>query len=316
MIIKLAGYRANELEPKLVAWSLNDESGDSADRASLTFEELDFLPPSGTAYKITVNNEPRGSFEVSSIEEELNPKKVIIQLSPAKFNIKDKTGFREARKRTFSEATIKDVVTSVMQPHGYKVRIDPELASVKTPHLNQNEETDSAFIRRLAKKFDAVTKPVNGLYIFGKKGNITALSGKAKKSVSVSPKMLIKKTGKVKHPTNVRRTGVKASYRESDTGLNGEVVIGAAPFHLMKEMFKNKDEATQRAEAKLQEFTRNGQTFTGAIEGQAGFFAESVLTLDGFNNKRIAGSWSIDSVKLAGTRTRYTIAITATRPKG
>lgn len=318
MIVKLSGTRSAELETALTSWTITDESGDSADRASLTFDadNLDFVPPSGSEYGITVNGEARGKFQVSAIEEMLHPAKIIVQLSPAKFNVKDPTGFREPRKKTFPVATIADVVTAVMQPHGYKVRVDPELANVATPHLNQNEETDAAFIRRLAKKFDAVAKPVNGLYIFGKKGNITTLSGGKKRSISITPKTLIKNSGKVKYPSNVRKKGVKASYRETDSGANGEAVVGVEPFQFIKEVFTTEAEAIERAEAKLQELNRNGQTFTGTVEGDSGYFAESVLTLDGFKSPRVGGKWSVDSVTLSGSRKSYTISITATRPKG
>ncbi len=318
MIIKLKGARSQDLETALTRWSLTDESGDSADRASLTLDadELDFIPSSGSEYAITVNGEARGVFEVSAIEERLHPAKIIVQLSPAKFNIKDPTGFREPRKKTFPVATVADVVTAVMQPHGYTVRVDPELANLATPHLNQNEETDAAFIRRIAKKFDAVAKPVNRLYIFGKKGNITTLSGGEKRSVSITPKTLLKDTGKIQHPSNVRKKGVKASYRETESGVNGEALVGDEPFHFIKEVFTNEAEATERAKAKLKELSRKGQTFTGKVEGQAGYFAESVLTLDGFNNPRTGGKWSVDSVTLSGSRTSYTISIKATRPKG
>lgn len=318
MIITLSGERAREIEKALTMWTLNDESGGSADRASLTLDadNLDFLPMSGSEYAITVNGEARGVFQVSGIEEELHPERIIVQLSPAKFNVKDSTGFREPRKKTFPIATVVDVVNAVMTPHGYKVRVDPELANLATPHLNQNEETDAAFIRRLAKKYDAVAKPVNGLYIFGKKGSITTLSGGEKRSVSITPRALLKNTGKIQHPTNVRKKGVKASYRVSDSGVNGEAVVGTEPFQFIKEVFTSEAEATERAEAKLQELNRNGQTFTGKVEGEAGYFAESVLTLDGFKSPRARGQWSIDSVALSGSRTAYTISITATRPKG
>ncbi|WP_017817533.1 hypothetical protein [Vibrio harveyi] len=318
MIFELHGKDSETLNKRVLTWQLHDSSGDKADRCSVTLDaqDLEVMPASETEYNIVINGENRGKFQISTVTEMLHPEEVTIQLTPAKFSVKDPTGWREPRKRTFPPATVGDVVNAVMLPHGYEVRIAPNLASRKTEHLNQNEETDKQFISRLADKHDAVAKPIDDLFVFGQKGNINALSGKKKKPVIISKVELTKKTGKVDYPSNNRYKGAKASWRVAETGANGEIKIGSEPFYFLKQTFKTEAEATQEAEDKLQSMTRKGQTFSGSIEGKAGFFAESVLTLEGFNNKRVTGAWSVDEVTLSGSRTSYKIQVTASRPRG
>ncbi|WP_255558117.1 hypothetical protein [Photobacterium sp. WH24] len=318
MIIRLEGEQASLLLPRITRWSLNDTSGQSADRLTLRLgsDGLSFVPRSGTPYSFYVNGVYRGKFEVSALDEYLHPAELQISLTPAKFTVTDETAWREARQATYPAATIRDVVTKVMSRHGYGVRIDPSLADKATPHLNQSQETDKAFIARLAKKFDAIAKPVNGLYVVAMKGNIKTLSGGAKPLVMISPENLRPGTGRISFPSNNRFKGAKATFRDSETGDNGTVEIGESPFLTLKDSFKSKEEANERAAAKLLEKTREGQTFNGTvIAGGERFFAESTMQLTGFTSPRSKGDWSLDDVTLSGTRTDFSTQIVATRPR-
>lgn len=317
LVIDLQGDKAAELIPFLTSWSLCDGEGLTADRASLTFESeqaLKHIPSSGAEWRILIDGEHRGHFQVSTIDEHLEPEKLVMQLTPAKFDVADKTRWRETRKRTFPPATVGDVVRSVMQAHGYEVRVDEALDALPTDHLNQNEETDRAFINRLASKFDAIAKPVDRLFVFGKRGNLSTLSGNPKQPITITPADVKKGSLKISHPSNVRYSGVKVEWQTPESGESDTVTIGAEPFHRIKEVCKNADEATQRAEAKLSELTRKGQGLTVTLRGKPGFFAEAVLIASGFKSPRAGGEWSIDNVRLSGSRTQYEISLDATRP--
>lgn len=317
LVIDCQGANAATLMPLLSQWSLTDGEGLQADRLSLTFDgsdALDALPASGSEWTVTIEGQYRGRFQVSTLDEHLEPDKLVMQLTPAKFNVADTTRWREPRTRTFVPATLADVVTSVMSAHGYEVRIDAELGAKPTDHLNQNEETDKAFIARLAEKYDAIAKPIDNLYVFGRRGQLATLSGQTKPVVSVSPNTTRRGSVKIRHPSNVRYSGIKAPWQTPETGESDVVTIGEAPFYRLKETGKNPDDARQRAEAKLAAFKRHGQHLTLTTEGQPGFFAEAVLTLSGFRSPRAAGEWSIDRVTLSGTRTQYSIHVEATRP--
>ncbi|UJX32991.1 contractile injection system protein, VgrG/Pvc8 family [Vibrio parahaemolyticus] len=316
-IINIKGAGAAELKPLLTNWSLTDSEGMQADRLTLTFsgsESQDHIPASGTEWSVIVDGENRGVFQISAISEQLHPAKLVVQLTPAKFSVEDKSGFKEPRRRTFPPATVLDVVKAVMEPHGYEVRVSPELASKPTDHLNQNEETDSAFIARLASKHDAIAKPIDHMYVFGKRGSLSTLSGNAQRSVTINLQDVQKGTAKIAHPSNVRFKGIKAEWQTPETGNSGTQIIGTEPYYRIREVFKNADEATQRAEAKLAEFNRKGQKFTATLNGKQGLFAESVMNLEGFHSPRSKGNWSIETITLSGTRTTYTIQVEATRP--
>lgn len=317
MIIALSGPRAEDLMKHLEQWSMTDESGASADRLTLTVlgHELKAPPANGgDKYKLTIGGEQRGEFEVSTLKLKIHPRKWVIQLSPAKFQRKDPTGWREKRKRSFPPATVKDVVTAIMEPHGYEVRVDKGLADLPTQHLNQSEETDKAFLSRVAKDFDAVAKPVNNLFIFGKKGSVKALSGSPRGRIIIKPGDIVKQTGEINFPSAEVYKGVKAKWRETDSGLNGQAVIGSEPFKLLEAPYKDLDEATKKAEAELKRVTRNSQTFTASLHWKAGLFAESIFNFaEEFDEPTLVSDWSFDRVSMSGSRTSLSVSVDASR---
>ncbi|MBD1559588.1 hypothetical protein HC752_21835 [Vibrio sp. S9_S30] len=318
MIVELEGEHSARMLPYLTTWRVHDPAGGTADRATLTFEGLpsSLLPVSGAEYGITVDGEGRGRFQVSHITQYLDPEKTEVSLTPAKFNVTDPTGFRERRSRTFEPATVKAVVEAVMQPHGYEVRVDKVLASAPTAHLNQTNETDRQFLTRLAATLDAVAKPINGLYVFAARGNVSTLSGKGKTRNTLTPTHLLKGTGKIDVPSHNRFKGALADWREPEAGNHGQATVGHAPFTKLSQPYASHADALAAATAELQSLHRQAQTFTGTIEGRPGFFSEGVLTLSGFDVPFTTGEWSLDEVTLSGTQTTYTIALSATRPKG
>ncbi len=317
MIISLSGPNAANLMKHLQTWSMTDESGASADRLSLTVlgHELKDPPASGgDQYKLTIGGEQRGEFDVSTIKLKLHPRKWVIQLSPAKFQRKDPTGWREKRKRSFPPATVKDLVTAIMIPHGYSVRVDKDLADLPTSHLNQSEETDKAFLSRIAKDFDAVAKPINNLFIFGKRGSVKALSGSPRSRIIIKPGDIVKPTGEINFPSAEVYKGVKAKWRETESGLNGQAVLGSEPFKLIETPYKNLEEATKKAEAELKRVTRNSQTFTASLHWKSGLFAESIFNFaEEFAEPTLISDWSFDRVSMSGTRTSLSVSVEASR---
>ena len=317
MIIALSGPRAADLIQHLERWSLTDESGASADRLSLTVNAVELRAPpasGGDQYKVTIGGEQRGEFEVSALKLKLHPRKWVIQLSPAKFQRKDPTGWREKRKRSWKPATVKDLVTAIMEPHGYQVRVDSELADLPTQHLNQAEETDKAFLSRVAQDFDAVAKPINNLFIFGKKGSVKALSGSPRGKIIIKPIDIEPGTGEINYPSAEVYKGVKAKWRETESGLNGQAVVGSAPFKLLETPYKSTEEATKKAEAELKRVTRNSQTFTASLKWKAGLFAEAIFNFsEEFEEPTLVSNWSFDRVSMSGTRTKLSVSVEASR---
>lgn len=317
MIISIDGPNSELILKNLTNWSLTDESGASADRLSLTISGHESQSPpvyGDNKYQLKIGGENRGEFEVSTIKLKIHPRMWVIQLSPAKFQRKDPTGWREKRKRTFPPATLKELATAIMEPHGYAVRVDQEIGDLPTPHLNQSEETDKAFLSRVAKDFDAVAKPLSNLFIVGKRGSIKALSGSPRPKITIKPGDIVKNTGEINFPSADVYKGVKADWRESESGLSGQAVLGCEPFKLLEAPHKNAEEANKKAEAEFKRVVRNSQTFSASLHWRVGLSAEAVFNFaEEFNEPTLAADWSFDRVTMSGTRTSITVSVEASR---
>ena len=320
MNIKLDGPNAEAIEKLLLTWSLDDGQGQQADMLTLNIDasDLSSAPPSGTSYQVYIEGESRGVFNVSHVTPTWFPKRLSITLSPAKFTTSDATGFREARTQTYENLTLDELAKTLMVKHGYKVIVDPSIASKKITLETQSQETDSSFLYRIAKdKFDALTKPIDDKYIIGRRGAIKKLSGANLAPVVInhtedgySPIL----SGQAPIPTQGRWKGVKAKWHDTQKGATQELELGESNFTTLPLLYESETEAREAAEAKLRSIKRAGQTLTMTINGQKGLFAEALLMVNNLFSPFTDEPWSIDQVTLNGSRTKYTAAITASRP--
>ncbi|WP_374708490.1 contractile injection system protein, VgrG/Pvc8 family [Buttiauxella selenatireducens] len=94
---------------------------------------------------------------------------ITITATAAPFEKKDKTGFRQRRSASWDNTTLGEIFQTIAQRHNLSPRMDARLSSFTYPHTDQINETDSAFLNRLAEEHDAVAKPVNGAYILARR---------------------------------------------------------------------------------------------------------------------------------------------------
>jgi len=86
---------------------------------------------------------------------------VTIVATAAPFLVKDKTEFKKRRSRSFEQISLGNLFRQVVSTHGYSPRVAPDLDSIMLAHVDQTDETDMSFITRLARQYDAVTKPID-----------------------------------------------------------------------------------------------------------------------------------------------------------
>ncbi|MDG3089141.1 contractile injection system protein, VgrG/Pvc8 family [Vibrio hannami] len=315
MIVRFEGNGADLIHARLLTWELTDDKGRSSDilSVSLDAESMGNIPESGREFGFYIDDEYRGKFQIADISEDYWPPVINITLTSGKFTVNDPTGLKEARTRTFKNTTFGAIVNEVMTPHGYIVKVEPDLSAKVITHANQEQEEDDDFISRLAERYDAISKPVDGLYVVAKSGNRKAMSGQDIPPATIPEASIIK--GKLSHPSKRVFKGVKVKWFDSETAKSGEVVIGSAPFKAVRNQYKNESDAREKADSELYRATRKGQSLNLTVQGQKGIFAESIISIDNPLNERFSGDWSTDTVLLSGDKTKYSINIQATRPR-
>lgn len=316
LIITFEGDGSDIIESRLMEWELIDDKGSSSDTLviNLDAEGMTNIPESGRTFKVKLGGHYRGQFQIADAEENYDPAVLTLTLTAGKFTVKDASQLREPKSRTFSNITLGELVNSVMLPHGYEVKVEAGLAKKRLDHVSQEQEEDDEFISRLVERYDAISKPIDGLYVVATAGNTKAMSGGEISSLAIEHKEIL--TARLTHPSKRVYKGVKATWRTAETGNDGLVEIGEAPFYSLRLTYQNESEAQERASAKLYSFERKGQALNLDIEGRGDAFAESLLTIRNPKNKRFGAPWSSDMVTHRGDRESFKTTIKATRPKG
>lgn len=318
MQLRIEGKNAEMMMGLLKNWQLTDGNGIESDSLSMTLfsENVDGIPAKGEKYQVYIGNTYRDEFQISKRSISLRPSEVRLVLCVAPFNILDSTGYRERKSSSWSNASINQIVSDCVTPHGFAVFVHPELQKIQIESMHRTEESTSAFIYRLAKQYDAVAKIVDGTYVIAPKGKAKSATGKEIETITLS---LIDK--QASDLTNIEIDldgrddflGVKGYYLSTDSGERVAVVVGSTPCKVIRNEFRTQPEAEQACSTELRRIQREGQRVTISSLPNEKAFAEGLVMIDNTFPSAFRGTSSIDSVCFSGRgRQVSTMTIQAT----
>lgn len=318
--IEIGGIdRTDMVRTRLLDAKVTDEAGQMSDRLELNFDDRDAaipIPPKdadirlwlGYADHPTLRPVYMGSFKVDEAEVGSGPRSLAIRAKAADLG----GGFRSPKFRSWDGKTIGDIVGQVAADNGYTPLIDPELSAIVVPHIDQTEESDAAFLTRLAGNHDAVAKPADGKLIFTKRHGDTRPGGGAIPTVALTPKDFTSWKAKISERGNHGK--VTSYYQDHATGERAAVTVGdggddVSPY-LDRDPYGTREEAEAGARAKLNDFGRGKLSFNGSGPGRPDLFAEARIVLSGFR-PGVDGSYALKSVEHSFSNSGFTTSVTA-----
>ncbi|EPC4028176.1 hypothetical protein ACRZOU_003983 [Aeromonas salmonicida] len=262
-----------------------------------------------------------GDFKITRITPRLFPRRITIVATAAPFTGKDETGFKERRTRSWDAPTLGELFREVVISHDMTPRVDPELDGIPLGHIDQTDETDAAFLTRIAKEHDAVAKPMDGMYVLAMRGRTTTISGKEMEPVILRvppdnrPGNQRFVNCELDMPQRKSSGGVIAQWQDDATGKVHEVKSGEAPYRKLPHMYVNAEHATQALKGQSRKTKREKRRITLDVPGDPYLAAETPITLDESFPNGMAGEMSIDRVVARGSRSGgYRMTIEATTP--
>ena len=312
-IVEFYGANAALLNQRLMHWRHTDASGIQADRLELTLniEGLEGLPSLSGKIGLRVGYlesglVEKGEFVINQRTPVLFPMRLMIVATAAPFSMVDASGYRQRRSASYGPSTLGALFRQLVSRHGYSPRVAPALDAIAIAHIDQSNESDMAFITRLAERYSAVAKPFNELYVLAEAGKTTTLSGKLLPEVTLTvtqdnrPGDQAFITATLDETTRSKYMGSRVTWWDAAACKQQVVEAGIAPFKTLRQRCQNEAEARAVAEGELRRVGREGLKLVIDCPGNPLLAAEGLVRLDESWPSYMQGRWSMTQVVHVG----------------
>lgn len=286
---------------RLLELRITDEAGLESDELTLVVDNRDHrvpLPAKGATVDASLGYgtalAPMGSFVVDELSSEGGGSGRTLTVKAKAADMR--SGLKERKTRAFVNATVGDVVAQIAGEHGLEPQVDPELAAIRLgedPYnqIDQTDESDLHFLRRIAKRHDAVAKPAFGVLTFGRGGKTETFSGLALPTVELEEGDV--ESWSATAPDRGRYTAATATYLDTGTRERTTVVAGGGePVFALTQVYPDANAAMAAAQAKLGALSRGEATLRLSGQGNPALVAETRLSFS-TADELAAGDWVI-----------------------
>lgn len=284
---------------RLVSLQITDEAGQTSDSLELTIDDRASrvpVPRSGAWLKVWLGYSTggklpvyMGSFAVDDVELSGGLRSMVIKATAAQTAPELVKG---QRSQSWHGQTLGQIAQEIAKRNGLQVVIKGSLASTQIKHEDQTNESDQAFLTRLAEKYKATIKPADGKLVLVPRGE-----GQAGATITLTP------TDVTSWRANLKNRGaygqVKTRYLDRTTQKEKTVSAGAdsggLPAFEDRQLYPSQAEAQKAADSRLQSLRSGEVRVSITMPGRPELNAEGLITLSGFRPE-LDGTWNVKRV--------------------
>ncbi|KKC61209.1 Gene D protein [Citrobacter amalonaticus] len=167
---------------RLIGLTMTDNRGFEADQLDIALDDTDGLvelPPRGASLTLWLGWQGsalvnKGSFTVDEIEHRGAPDTLTIRGRSADF----RGSLNSRREQSWHDTTLGVIVDTIAQRNKLTASVAEPLKAIAIPHIDQTQESDAAFLSRLAERNGASVSVKAGKLLFLKAGSAMTASGK------------------------------------------------------------------------------------------------------------------------------------------
>jgi uncharacterized protein len=286
---------------------LTQTTKDESDEIEITLADTDpanpiLIPPTGAELRVYLGYDgstiDKGLYVCDEIEVGGWPGVMVLRARAAIYaqTPLGKTDFQSQHTRSWpTGTTIGAMVSSIAKQHSMTAAVSASLASIQLPKIQQDAESDINMLLRIAKRYDAIAKPMGGVLVFAQRGTLQSVNGLSLPTFTLTP-------GMVDHwnMTLSRRETpgtVVAFWHNKGAAKRNQVTVGSGdPVKRIRFWFTNAQEALAACNAEFQRRTRGQYKLEIGLEGQPSVITEAGLTLSGFRTG-VPAEWVITRVE-------------------
>ena len=295
------------IERRIISLTVTDNRSDEADQLDITLDDSDGqlkLPKRGVTLNIKIGFSEttlcdKGDFIVDETEWSGTPDTIKIKASSANFKSTAKT----AKSQSFHGKKLGEIASKIAKDNDLEANISPEFAQLEIGHIDQTEESDLNFLKRLAKANSAEMAVKKDRVLIFKAGSNQTASGQPLPQISIS-----RSDGDQFRYNEQDRdgdhTGVSASY--TDQGKKTKQSAQAGQPHIsnsgdsttktkhIKGTFASQAEAERAAQAEMARINQKKATFNITLAyAIPDICSESPVTLHGFKSEVDSKNWTV-----------------------
>ncbi len=306
------------LQSRLTSITVSDEIGLVSDTLTIELDDRDMVfdvPKRGAILDVALGYDdlyPMGKFVVDEIEIKAPPQSMTITARAANSNLSEMGEFKTPKTESWDKKTIGQIIQTIAGRYGLTATVSPSYDGVMTQHTDQTDESDCAFVQRLASDYGASVKIAGGKLLF-----VDPLTGCWPDGTPIPPTPINSVSSYRMRITERNKYGkVTAKYYDFDGGEEKEITVGASgPVFTIRETFATEEQANLRAKAKLNEIENGTYALSVEMIGTPVLGAESVIEML-TGHPEVQGNWVIKSTRHTLNNSGYKTDIEATRPRG
>ena len=288
------------LNGRLLSLEITDEIGIVSDSLTMEIDNRDDaldVPSRGAELVVFLGYEQltaMGRFIVDEIEIKSPPSTMIITARASDSMLNNVAEFKSPQTYSWDKQELKEIVETIASRYGLEPSIAQEFDELFINHIDQTDESDCAFIQRLASDSNAVVKVAGGKLLF-----IAPLSGQFPDGTSMPVQNITKDITAYHYKLTERGKydQVIAKYYDFDNAEEEQVSVGGgSPTFTLRDTFINESVATARAKRKLIDIRSGTETLTLDMVGNPSLGAESVINVSGIGTYA-TGTWIVKSAK-------------------
>ncbi|MFM5631291.1 phage late control D family protein [Aeromonas veronii] len=181
---------SDSLRPRLMHMTITDNRGFSADTIEIALDDSDgklAMPRRGATLQASIGWQggplvDKGTFKIDEVEHGGAPDVLTIRGKSADL----RGGMNKLRERSWHFETIGAIVEQLAARYGLIPSVGDAFKGMVIDHIDQTNESDLAFLTRLATEQDAIATVKSGRLMFIKAGNASTASGKPLPAITIT----------------------------------------------------------------------------------------------------------------------------------
>lgn len=305
---------AKLINPRLMSLELTDNRGIEADQLSLTLSDHDGLltiPPTGAVIRLWLGWSDtglvdKGTYTVDETEHSGAPDVLSIRARSADL----RKGLKTKRERSWSNATLGDVLGDVALGNGLSATIAGVLDGLPILQLDQANESDANLICRIGEEFDAVVTIKAGCLLC-----LPAGGGKTASGAELPHITLTRADGDQHRYLQADRDsydGVRAYFYDVNSAKKQEAIAGGGEnLKDLRHTYSDRQSALRAARAEFNRLQRGSATLSYTLAlGRPDLTPELTYTLLGVKDEIDAIIWYGGNVQHAlSADSGYTVSL-------